>query len=433
MYQAFRSLIAGYRDLYRDEDGEPHKIIVANEYDFGLSKRATGINKGYTLNTYVYAIISRIVESACEIPIQIYEVNSQNEYEEVNEGEFYDFVMKPNENESWKSQLETGLTFLLANGNVFENHIIPAGFQAPSKRYPIFPQYVKIKADETRHGYVPTKYKYHFGKKIYTFDVDEIWHCKRFNPRLEMDEPCYGLSPLRAGYRTLVGSNEILKSEAAIIKNRGMSGLLTSRANRALTNDEKKMAEAALKKQIGGGEKFGAVGVTSGNFDYVSLGMSSVDLQLLESSTIKLRDLCSIYGVSSRMFNDPNGATFNNVKEDNKKYFEQAVIPPLQVYVENFNEKYTPIFEEATGKTYCIKIITDGISALQEDDYTKYRKNKLLLDAVQQIIQGVRNGDFDIESGRMQLMYTFEVTEEDAQNLIPDGIRITGNPGTETE
>ena len=182
---------------------------------------------------------------------------------------------------------------------------------------------MSIEAKEVFYGYEATEYKYLFGNKTYKYTPEELLHIKKFNPSLDADNPCYGLSPLSAAFRTLTASNEILLSEASVIKNRGVMGLLTSKANRPLTNDEKDMAQDALKKRIGGGAKFGQIGVTSGNMDYIQFAMSNTDLQILESGVMKLRDIAAVFGVSSRMFNDIEGTTFTNVKEDSKEYFTQ--------------------------------------------------------------------------------------------------------------
>lgn len=402
----------------RDEDGERFNIILGSDFAFGKDGKKSGINEGFKLNSYIYSIIHRIATTAADIPIEVVRKLPSGEEELVNDGDFYDLVHRPNKTENWASMLYQSLVFQLANGNSFEYIVIPTGFQFPDERYNLFPQYVTIKAEEVFYGYEPKEFKYKFSENTYKYTPEEVLHIKRFNPTLSADNPCYGLSPLTAAYRTMVASNEIQVADASLIKNRGVSGLLTHRGNRPLTESEKTMATKALRNRIGGGSKFGGVSVTSGQFDLINFALSPSDLQILESRVIKLRDLCSVFGVSSRMFNDPNGTTFNNVKEDNKKYYELAVLPPLKIYIDNFNEFYSPLYKKATGEDVYVRYNAKSIMALQEDELRQVRKNESKLKAIQNILTGISKGTWTVESGVSQLMYSHDMTEDEAITLI---------------
>lgn len=417
---AFKAGTQAYRtstDSRMFNDKIFYKMLGGN-YLFGNYNKTSGIDKGFNYNTNVYAIINRIAQVASDIPIYITKENSQNEQEEVTDGDFYDLVFNPNELQNYKSLTYAALVYQLANGNIFEHFITPSTFKAPRERYVLGSQYIDIKAKEVFYGFEAEKYVYQFADKTYKFDVDEIIHVKKFNPDISQDSPCYGLSPLTAAYRTLEASNEILTSEASVIKNRGMMGMLTSKANRALTDDEKNWAQDALKKRIGGGEKFGQIGVTSGNMEYISFAMSPSDLKILESGEMKLRELCSVYGVSSRQFNDPNGATFNNVKEDEKKFYSNAILPPLQLYIDSINRRYSKLFKEETGIKYKINIDLESIRALQEDDAKLAIKQRSTSETVARILTGISEGKWSIESAKNQLIFSLQITEEEANELL---------------
>lgn len=404
-------------------DGEPQRIILGHEYQFGKDGKASGIKEGFVLNSYAYSIIHRIATTAADIPVEIYEYLADGTKELVEDGDFYELVHNPNEYGNYATMLYEAMVFQLANGNTIEYPVTPIGFQVPTKRYNLYPQYVNIKATETFYGYKAEQYKYQFGNTEYKYAPEEVMHVKRFNPQLNQDNPCYGLSPLTAGYRTLSASNDIQLSEASVIKNRGVAGMLTSRANRPLTEDERRAAQNVLKKRLGGADKFGQIGVTSGNMDFIQFGMSPQDMQLLESGVLKLRDLCNIFGVSSRGFNDTSGSTFNNVKEDEKKYYTQAVLPPLKIYLDKFNDFYGALYLKATGKKYRLEYNTDSIMALQQDGFEAAKKGHKTLEAFRIVIDEIREGKVSFESGVSQLVHSMDLSEMEATEILNGAVQ----------
>ena len=412
-----------------DENHERRFLSILSDLGFGKSTLKKSLEEGYLVNTYVYAIINRIAETGADIPI-IIESWKGDEVEIIEEGDFYNFVHKPNPENNYKSFTYQSLVYQLATGNEFQYGVRGTGMTAFTERWNLAPQYIQPKVSHALTGAFATSYKYQVGEKEYNLTVEEIMHLKKFNPDPNSENPTMGLSPLQAAYRTLVASNEIITADASLIKNKGAFGLLSNKGERPLRPEERDEMDRSLKERIGGGENFGSVKATSGNFDFVKLAMSSTDLQILESGIMKLRDLCSIYGAKSRMFNDPKGSTFNNAKEDMKSFYNNAVIPPLENDLDHFNRFFTEGWNERDNTTYWVRLDLSKIDVLQEEQAEVLNKAKVRSEVVREILKGV-GADWSSESAIKQLMDALDYSEEEARELVdikPEVIQPTIAP-----
>lgn len=410
-----------------DEHFEKRFMTILNNLGFGKKDLKSSIDEGYLTNTYVYAIVNAIAEAGANIPI-IIEAKRGEDVEVVTEGLFYDFVHNPNNENNYKSFCYESLVYQLVTGNVFQYGVRGIGFNNFTERWNLAPQYIEPKVAYAITGAYATSYRYNIGGKNYDLETEEVMHLKKFNPNPNSENPTMGLSPLHAGYRTLVASNEIITADASLIKNKGAIGLLSSKGERPLTKEEKDATQDAVKGRIGGAKNYGSVGVTSGEFDFIKFAMSPTELKILESGIMKLRDLCSIYGVSSRMFNDPNGTTFNNSKEDGKKFFSQGVLPPLENDLDHFNKFFVKGWSELDGVEYTVRIDKTGIEALQEDQAKLIVKSRVRNEIVRNIITGIVEKKWSRESAIKQLIDALGVEEEYAEELIGEEIVSVTEP-----
>jgi HK97 family phage portal protein len=393
-----------------NQDFEKNFLTILRNAGFGEKDLKKVLEDGFVSNTYVYSIINRIAEAAADIPIIIEQKNSRGEIEIVNEGDFYDFVHKPNSRNNYKSLTYQSIVYQLATGNEVQYGVKPSGFNYFTERWNLAPQYIEPKVKETIVGPIATSYKYNYSGTEYSLDVDEVMHLTKFNPDPASKNAVMGLSPLEAAWRTLVASNETITADASLIKNKGAFGLISAKGDRPNTKEEGKALDKALKNKIGGGTKYGSFPITNGQFDFVKLAMSPQDLQILENGVMKLRDLCSIYGVSSRMFNDPNGTTFNNSKEDGKKFYTQGVLPPLENDLDHFNNFFVQGWNERDNTTYKVKLDISSIEALQEDKKREAEKDKIFMDGVSVIL----NMPISEEGKRVLLMDNYGFDEDSA-------------------
>ena len=72
---------------------------------------------------------------------------------------------------------------------------------------------------------------------------------------------------------------------------------------------------------------------------WIPIGLSSEDMQLIESEKWDLRRLCSVFGVQSQLLNDPDNKTYNNQQEAEKALTLRCALPELTSYRDSFNHK----------------------------------------------------------------------------------------------
>jgi HK97 family phage portal protein len=411
------------------------KIFTAMGIEFGSKNLGAFVRKGYKSNNQVYSIINRIAEKGASIPLRITATLTNGDVVEVLEndtmfGEFYEFVHRPNPEDNYRSFMYAALVFQLTTGNSIQLGIKPTGFSEFYERWNLMPQYIQPEVINNVWGPSVKQYLYTPNGGTWTLDPENIMHLRRFDPDMKGANAYMGMSPLEAAIRTVVSSNENITARASIIKNKGAMGLLTSRSERALTTPEKDMMDQALKKRIGGGTEFGSVKVTSGNFDFIKMSMSPSDLKLLEMGILDMRDLCSIYGVNSRMFNDPNGSTYNNAKEDQRSFYTNGVFPPLDNELDHFNRFFVPGWNERFNVKFKVEKDISEIEVLQEDQFKEIEKIRKQAETIREILKGIGTL-WTVDSAKEQLIYNFGMTEDEAGKLIDKELIILPPPPTQ--
>ncbi len=159
----------------------------------------------------------------------------------------------------------------------------------------------------------------------------------------------YGMSPLKSALRRLSRSNSAIKASAAMLENQGVKGVLYMDDPRVLSAgvdamDTRKQVEAVKQKLVGKGEwvgsdNWGRIGVSGYKLGWQSVGLSPVDLSIIESEKWDLKRFGAVYGVPSQLMGDSDTSTYNNVREAEKALTARCAIPQLVSFRNHFNRK----------------------------------------------------------------------------------------------
>ena len=165
---------------------------------------------------------------------------------------------------------------------------------------------------------------------------------KFFNPAWNVTgNELYGQSPLMAAARTLTRSNEAKTAAVASFQNGGPAGVLFMNDDRFDPTSGTQQAQA-LKKAVsekGGSANFNSIAVSGYKVDWKQIGLSPVELNIIESEKWDMKSLCNIYGVPSQLLNDADNKTYNNQREGEKALTLRCAIPLLDAITENLNRK----------------------------------------------------------------------------------------------
>jgi len=328
------------------------------------------VDDGYVANDIVYSIIKLITDKAKIAPFHVYRIVDEKaakkykslaaqkdinlkELETLHKKayELYtgdqrlnELLKYPNEEDCWSDLVEQWCGFKLITGNSFiYGKLIEAG-NNQGKPYELFAlpsQYMAIIANINVFPPTRAEYQLYYGQ-MRSFDTKEILHDKYFNPQWGVTGgQLYGQSPLRAAAKNLTRSNEAKTAAVASFQNGGPAGVLFMNDERFDPTSGQAQAQAlkTAVSQKGGAANFNSIAVSGYKVDWKQIGLSPVELNIIESEKWDLKALCNIYGVPSQLLNDSDSKTYNNQREGEKALTLRCAIPLLNSLTENLNRK----------------------------------------------------------------------------------------------
>lgn len=327
------------------------KVFLGSDFEFGNSPRDF-IKYGYAKNPYVFQVINRICERAVDIDGFIVDKNNE---EVINLEPFFSSLLnEPNEEGIYNSKYRLFANYLVT-GNVSVVKKSALGFDKMTGYYIPNSDDVIIETD----GFGKIEYfNVTYLNRTTRLTPDKVFHIKRPNIASNQHE---GISTLNAGRKVYESNNEVWSSEAALHKNKGVSGVLYRDGNRPMSPTERKEQQKEYDMQVSGVNNFGKVRIENEKLGYIPMGMNPNDLKSIESRLDHLRTICSLYNVDSKLFNDPSASTYNNMAEAKRGLIVDAIIPLI-------NKTYKPLIEwlaKETGNEYSYKINEDIIPELQ--------------------------------------------------------------------
>lgn len=226
-----------------------------------------------------------------------------------------------------------------------------------------------------------------------------------------------GLSPVLAGYLTIKGLHNNHTAHASVLDNQGMSGILSNESEYALTKTEKEEQQKALEKATSGAEKFGKIMSSTGKVKYTKLGLDPTQLKIIEGKVLKMRDLCNIYDIPSTLFNDPINRIQSNVTPSAVAFWTNAVLPNdlkiLEGYQKGILDPINELMFSNSGDGYYLEQDISAIPALQKDQKEEAEKDKIVLEAINVILQM----NVSDEAKKLLLINELELAEDYATEL----------------
>tara|TARA_R110000772_G_scaffold75393_6_gene163672 strand:- start:3057 stop:4985 length:1929 start_codon:yes stop_codon:yes gene_type:complete len=350
----------------------------------------TYINKGYRYNSTVYSIVNLITKAATTIPFQVYEVQNKNDlkrYKSLTSGEFtgsainqakilqkkalieledtalHELLERPNPAQSYNSFIQEIIAFGLLTGN---RYIYGIGPDTGSNQGKFNELYVlPSQSIEIHSGGILEPVKEYSLDYNGTFKIpaDMICHIKDFNPFYDgTGSHLYGMSPLKAGLRSMDANNEALTTGVRYLQNQTARGVLMSDEG-DLNEVQARQLKDKFKQQYQGSNNAGDVVITPKKLSWINFGLNASDLSLIEQYNASIKDLCNIYSVPSVLLNNDKSSTYNNMKEAKKALYQNAVIPQMIKVREELNRWLTPKYGDKLYIDFDFSVIPE----LQEE------------------------------------------------------------------
>lgn len=352
-----------------------------------LPDNIEGYVEGYTSNPIVYSIVSFIAQKAGTIPWFVYDVKDKKALrlyksgtpevtiqkqllrhkamEPIEDHELMQLFNTPNPLQGWAEFIEQAVGFKLVTGNTYVHAIGPTnGVNAGmiQELWNLPSQIIEIMAgDRTK----PVKGYRYIPDKSVVIPPEEIIHLKYWTPDYLAGSHLYGMSPIRAGRKVVTKSDASFDAGTSAMQNSGMIGFISGNEEQTgvgLT-DEQVMALRERLDEYSKPTNRGKIPITAYGLKWNQMGMSPVDLAIIESDKMDLRALCNIYHVPSELFNDASNKTYSNTKEAARAIWVNAVIPQLTQFRDAFNNYVSRRY----GGDLWVDYDTSVVPELQDD------------------------------------------------------------------
>jgi HK97 family phage portal protein len=397
------------------------------------------VRDGYAGNDIVYSVIHLITDRAKVAPWAVYKEKNKakakqykalmkspdkiqdwhaaeqlkNEAYEVYTGDalLNELLTYPNQEDTWADLMEAWLSFKLVCGNAFiyaKQIEAGANMGKPLTLTALPSQFMSIYADIQAFPAVKTGYQLYIGRLV-EFTLGEILHDKYVNLQWDaVGGELYGMSPLKAAAKNLTRSNEAKTAAVAQFQNGGPDVVMYMDDDRFDPVNGSDQVEAMKKKlaENAGSKNKGKVINSGWKVGVHKIGLSPVDLNIIESEKWDMRAIANIYGVPSQLLNDSEGKTYNNVREAQKELIVRAVLPLLVSARDNFNRMLHTMWGYK-GSGLMVDFSLDAYPELVADrkDQVEYLNTAWWIPPAQKNnILGVRTPDY-IDPADMQRLY----------------------------
>jgi HK97 family phage portal protein len=355
------------------------------------------VDKGYQYNADVYSIVSFITRKAATAPPILYEVKDDRAFQkyksfsanltkpsDIAEANhlrakalvevdmthpIIQTLLNPNDYQSYYEFMDNLLGFKLITGNSYVYGVGPStGFNAGKfKQLYVLPAHlIRILSDgryDPVSGYtLTTQYD------TQDLRADNVMHTKYWSPDYSSQgSHLYGQSPLRAALRVMQQSNDAQTASVKLFQNTGAVGILSDDSDDGLAPEQALELQRKYKAEHSGSANAGNIIISSSKLKWTQLGLSPVDLAIIDSQKMNLRQLCNIYHVNSALLNDPDNKTYNNMYEARKALISDAILPELIALRADLNKWLVAPYNKSEGVNYFLDFDLSVFPELQED------------------------------------------------------------------
>ena len=379
--------------------------IINGQYVGINDNKQSYITNGYETNDIIYSIVNLITDK-CKMPEwAVYKVKDEESYkryksifsrkdisvldfkkgmeyrtkalELVNAGKLTELMKYPNEFQTMTDMVGNFIGYKLLTGNSYlwaDTLDAGANMGKPQSLTVLPAQEVTIIAQTQSFPISPIGYKILAIDQPFT--KAQVLHDKyasySFSPN---GSHLYGTAPLKAALKRLSRNNNALKASDSAMQNGGLPGIIYIDDPRVLQNnanpaDTRKQAEAIKDSLKRGPGRVGELATSGYKMGFVPIGISPVDLAVIESEKWDLKRFCSVFGVPPQLVGDDATSTYNNVKEAEKALTSRVAMPLLISLRNHLNRKLSDDWGYKNSG-YVIDFDQTAFTELQEDVVAK--------------------------------------------------------------
>ncbi len=207
--------------------------------------------------------------------------------------------------------------------------------------------------------------------QLVVYAKDQVMHLKYFNPLYNyVGNELLGLSPVTVAAKLVAEEDAMQDYSVNSFQNSGISGIVS---NESIQPDDLSVEAAGKLKSDFYRDASGVTNAnkllfSGGKINYTAIGLSPVDMNIIEKRKMTLKDWCNIFGLSDKLFNADGvgqgigGTTENFIKD----LYTNAVLPECNALDDVLNMSVAPAFSTDKIKYFITSDLSD-ISELQDD------------------------------------------------------------------
>jgi HK97 family phage portal protein len=287
-------------------------------------------DEGYRKNVVAYQAINKVADAVASVPWMAFRGQ-----EELIEHPVLSLLRRPNPMQSGAQYVRAKVGFFLLSGNGYEERIVMGG--QVREMYQLRPD--RMRVIPGANGF-PVAYEYKNAGRVVRWDIDpatmdsDVRHIKSFNP---LDD-WYGLSAIEAGAYAVDQNNEAMKWMQALLQNSARpSGALSSPPDSPLSDDQFNRLKVQIDEQYSGARNAGRPMLLEGGLQWEQMGLSPVDMQIIETKFSSARDVALALGVPPQLLGIPGDNTYSNYQEARLAFWEDTVIPLIDLIADDWN------------------------------------------------------------------------------------------------
>jgi HK97 family phage portal protein len=319
------------------------------------------IDKAFKAIPIIQGMVSEIIDKASDAPPQIMKIKDEKAasqyfyaqknatsptgkvmmralrtkaFEQLYDHPILEVFENPNPTMTGKELREASMGYLLILGNAIEYNLSPDGgarkgipreiwsIPTPCVR-PVFSENFR----DPLKGYVIS----YMGEKA--IEKEKITHIKYFNPvssSTAIQDTYWGLSPLRSAHKIISQKLDADVAQGTLFKNMSPAGMIVGNSQEGygeLDEQEALNINSHFRKSHMGVYNAGDILVTPANVRWEEIGLSPVDLQLIEWNKDIERQIARLYKYPDEMLE--SGGVVANSEVGVLKFIRNAVYPVI--------------------------------------------------------------------------------------------------------
>lgn len=325
----------------------------------------------------VYACIQALTEAVRQVPLQIWESTDADAQEVGPEHPLRRLFEMPNPDMGMPDLLAAGMThrklsgedwwFLMdADGKPVTPSIdARSPIPLPTVIVPVIGDIVEDSRDGATGRITAIRYSAS-GATPPVFPVGSSVHFYDYNPA----DPMRGLSPLEAAMRVISIGFQAERYQEAVMRGGGPGAFL--KYEDGMSNDEEYRLQESANEAMKDPDVVGGYKVLTGNVDVIPNPATPKDMMQRETLNWVRDTVCSILQVPPPVIGNYDTATYNNVTEAYRQFW-QGVKGYLDSVAEKMNSHLLSRLEDQRLSGCYVSFDFSGIASLQEDHSAKFK------------------------------------------------------------